>query len=240
VNPAGPERAIRLGLGSVRTIGTKLAEQLIESRVDGGPFADMVDLARRVQLTRAQVEALATAGAFGCFDVARREALWAAGAVAGERPDRLPGTTVGTHAPPLPGMDEVELAVADVWATGLSPNSFPTQFVRERLDRLGALTTAQLSTVEDKTRVLVGGAVTHRQRPATAGGVTFLNLEDETGMVNVICTVGLWARYRRIARTSPALLVRGVVEQAEGVVSLLADRLQPLRLRIPAKSRDFR
>ncbi|MFL6145877.1 MAG: error-prone DNA polymerase [Labedaea sp.] len=240
VDPAGPERAVRLGLGSVRTIGTKLADQVIESRMAGGAFADMVDLARRVQLTRAQVEALATAGAFGCFGVARREALWAAGAVAGERPDRLPGTTVGTHAPPLPGMDEVELAVADVWAIGLSPNSFPTQFVRERLDRLGALTTIRLSTVDHGTRVLVGGAVTHRQRPATAGGVTFLNLEDETGMVNVICTVGLWARYRRIARTSPALLVRGVVERAEGVVSLLADRLQPLRLRIPAKSRDFR
>jgi error-prone DNA polymerase len=238
--PTDSERVVRLGLGTVRTIGDKLAERIIESRVDGGPFTGMADLARRVQLTRAQVEALATAGAFGCFDIQRREALWAAGAVSGERPDRLPGTTVGTQAPPLPGMDEVELAVADVWATGLSPNSFPTQFVRERLDRLGVLSAAQLSKVDHGTRVLVGGAVTHRQRPATAGGVTFLNLEDETGMVNVICTVGLWARYRRIARTSAALLVRGVVESVDGVVSLLADRLQPLQLRIPAKSRDFR
>ncbi|HEU5108321.1 MAG TPA: error-prone DNA polymerase, partial [Micromonosporaceae bacterium] len=233
------ERAVRLGLGSVRTIGDPLAERIVAAR-GSEAFRDMADLARRVQLTRAQVEALATAGAFGCFGVHRREALWAAGAVAGERPDRLPGTTVGTAAPPLPGMDEIELAVADVWATGLSPDSFPTQFVRERLNRLGALPAAELSTVEHGTRVLIGGAVTHRQRPATAGGVTFLNIEDETGMVNVVCTVGLWARYRRVARTSAALFVRGVVENVEGVVSILADRLEPLRLTIPSKSRDFR
>src|SRR6185295_16973412 len=106
--------------------------------------------------------------------------------------------------------DEVEVAVADVWATGLSPDSFPTQFVRGRLTGLGALTTAQLTDVETGTRVLVGGAVTHRQRPATAGGVTFLNIEDETGMVNVVCSPGLWARYRRVARSSAAMLVRGV------------------------------
>jgi error-prone DNA polymerase len=140
----------------------------------------------------------------------------------------------------LPGMDAVELAVADVWANGLSPDSFPTQFVRERLTELGALSAAELSDVDTGTRVLVGGAVTHRQRPATAGGVTFLNIEDETGMVNVVCSPGLWARYRRIARGSSAMLVRGVVESAEGVVSLMADRLQNLELRIPAKSRDFR
>jgi error-prone DNA polymerase len=234
------EQVVRLGLGTVRGIGDDLAKRIVDERITAGSYQDMVDLARRVQLTRAQVEALSTAGAFGCFGVARREALWASGAVAGERPDRLPGTTVGTQAPALPGMTELETAVADVWATGLAPDSFPTQFVRQRLDHLGALTAAQLSKVDTGSRVLVGGAVTHRQRPATAGGVTFLNIEDETGMVNVICSVGLWARYRRVARSGSALLVRGVVERAEGVVSLLADRLEHLELRIPAKSRDFR
>src|SRR5207302_7079026 len=102
------------------------------------------------------------------------------------------------------------------------------------LDALGVITAEALMNVEDGTRVLIGGAVTHRQRPATAGGITFLNIEDETGMVNVICTAGLWSRYHRIARNSPALLVRGVVERADGVVSLLADRLQHLPMRIPS------
>ncbi|SMC88325.1 error-prone DNA polymerase [Kibdelosporangium aridum] len=232
--------AVRLGIGTVRTIGQKLAEMIVAERQENGPFASMTDLARRVQLTTAQVEALSTAGAFGCFKISRRAALWSAGAVAGDRPDRLPGTTAAAEAPALPGMDAVELAVADVWANGLSPDSFPTQFVREHLTELGALPAAELSKVDNGTRVLIGGAVTHRQRPATAGGVTFLNIEDETGMVNVVCSPGLWARYRRVARASSAMLVRGIVEKAEGVISLQADRLQNLNLRIPSKSRDFR
>ncbi|MDT7783906.1 MAG: error-prone polymerase, partial [Pseudonocardiales bacterium] len=230
------KNAVRIGLEAVRGIGSSDASRIVEAQ----PFRDMEDFGSRVQLTTAQVEALATAGAFSCFGLERREALWAAGAVAAIRPDRLPGTTVGVDAPSLPGMDEVELAVADVWATGLSPDSFPTQFVRSQLDAMGALPTAALSSVEPGTRVLIGGAVTHRQRPATAGGVTFLNIEDETGMVNVVCSPGLWARYRRVARSSGAMLVRGVVESAEGVVSVMADRLQHLDLRIPSKSRDFR
>src|SRR6266511_2771754 len=109
-----------------------------------------------------------------------------------------------------------------------------------RLGLAGVLSIGELTTAEPGRRVRAAGVVTHRQRPATAGGVTFLNLEDETGMINVICTAGLWTRYRRIARTSPALLVRGMVENAEGAISLLADRLEHLDLRIPGKSRDFR
>ncbi|MQA61404.1 MAG: DNA polymerase III subunit alpha, partial [Actinophytocola sp.] len=235
--------AVRIGLASVRTLGQELAEGIVEERLRGGAFGSMTDLARRVRLRTPQVEALATAGAFGCFEPDRRKALWAAGAVAQERPEKLPGSGVGVSAPALPGMDGAELVMADVWATGLSPDSFPTQFLRARLDRLGVVPAERLVKVPEGTRVLIGGAVTHRQRPATAGGVTFLNIEDETGMVNVICSPGLWARYRRVARSSPALLIRGVVEHAEhgsGVVSVLADRLQHLDVRIPHKSRDFR
>jgi error-prone DNA polymerase len=116
--------AVRIGLSVVRTIGEDLAEKIVAERKANGQYQDMTDLARRTQLTRAQIEALATAGAFSCFDVDRREALWAAGAVAGERPDRLPGTTVGADAPTLPGMDGIELAVADVWPrTASRPSS---------------------------------------------------------------------------------------------------------------------
>ncbi|MGH3434307.1 MAG: OB-fold nucleic acid binding domain-containing protein, partial [Thermocrispum sp.] len=242
-DPAGGEPAVLIGIASVRTIGAPLAQRIVQERESGGPYRSMTDLARRVRLKTPQVEALATAGAFRGLEPDRRKALWAAGAVAQERPEKLPGSGVGAQAPALPGMDDVELAVADVWATGLSPDSFPIQFHRDRLDRLGAIPAAKLAEVEHGTRVLIGGAVTHRQRPATASGITFLNIEDETGMVNVVCTKGLWARYARVARSSPALLIRGVVEHAahgEGVVSVLADRLQHFDVRIRAKSRDFR
>jgi error-prone DNA polymerase len=82
--------------------------------------------------------------------------------------------------------------------------------------------------------------VTHRQRPATAGGTTFINLEDETGLINVICSKGVWARYRRVGGSAAALLIRGRLERAEGVINVIADQLRPLPLVAPTRSRDFR
>ncbi|WP_103340911.1 error-prone DNA polymerase [Amycolatopsis sp. CA-126428] len=235
----GKLHAVRTGLSTVRKIGEDLAKRIVAERAENGEYRDMADVARRVRLTTPQIEALATAGAFAGFGGDRRQALWTAGAVAGERPERLPGL-VGAQAPVLPGMDGLDVAAADVWATGVSPGSYPTEFIRDRLDELGVVPASGLADLDDGARVLIGGAVTHRQRPATAGGVTFLNIEDETGMVNVICTLGLWQRYHRVARSSPALLIRGVVEKADGVVSVLAHRVEPLPMRIKAKSRDFR
>jgi error-prone DNA polymerase len=191
-------------------------------------------------LPATQLEALATADAFAYFGLDRRAALWGAGAAAADTPDRLPGTVVGADAPMLPGMDEVDRLVADVWATGLTPDNHPIRVVRPQLAARGALPVSQLAGIEHGTRVLVGGLVTHRQRPATAGGVTFLNLEDETGMLNVVCSPGLWLRYRKVARTSAALVVRGVLESASGVRNLVADQLQPLPIVTPGSSRDFR
>lgn len=237
VEAAGLE--VRLGLGDVRSIGDALAEKIVEQRTLGGQFTSFLDLTGRVELTTVQAESLATAGALRSFGISRREALWAAGAAAGERPDRLPGIGASVTAPTLPGMSDIELAAADVWATGVSPDTYPTQFLRPQLDALGVVPASGLLDVADGDRVLVGGAVTHRQRPATAGGVTFINLEDETGMVNVVCSVGLWAKYRKLANTAPALLIRGRVQNAEGAVTVVADRMQRMDLRVTAKSRDF-
>ena len=133
----------------------------------------------------------------------------------------------------------VESAVADVWATGLSSDTHPTQFVRPQLLSQGVRPVSSLGRVGDGTRVEVGGVVTHRQRPGTAKGVTFLSLEDETGMLNVVCSAGLWARYRRTALRSRALVVRGTIERTDGVVNLLADGMRNLSLRVATTSRDF-
>ncbi len=231
---------VRLGLGSVRTLGSDVAERIEAERRDGGPYRDMADVARRAELTTANLEALATADAFGCFGLTRREALWAAGAAAQELAGRLPGTTTGIDAPMLPGMADVEMMVADIWATGLSPDSHPVQFARDFLTRIGAVSISGLGEVEHGRRVYVGGIVTHRQRPATAGGITFINLEDETGMLNVTCIPGCWQRYRRVARTSSALVVRGILERVEGVLNLRADHFAALSLPVRPPSRDFR
>lgn len=232
--------AVRLGLGAVRQIGTEFAEKLVEERKANGRFTSLLDLTSRLQLSVPQTEALATAGALSCFGMSRREALWAAGAAATQRPDRLPGVGSSSHIPALPGMSELELAAADVWATGISPDSYPTQFLRADLNAMGVLPANALFSVPDGDRVLIAGAVTHRQRPATAQGVTFINLEDETGMVNVLCTPGVWARHRQLAHTAPALLIRGQVQNASGAVTVVAERMGRIALAAGSRSRDFR
>ena len=88
----------------------------------------------------------------------------------------------------------------------------------------------------------VAGIVTHRQQPETANGTVFVNLEDETGLINVICPKGVWKRFRTVARGAPALRVRGVLERHQGVTNLVAQRI--MRLPSPVadalRSRDFR
>ena len=234
-------QAIRLGLGPVRAIGARVADRIDTERDRSGPYRDLHDLARRVRLTAAQAEALATAGAFDSLGIDRRQALWAAGVIAGVRDTHLPGSAVGFDAPALPGMSAAELTVADIWATGVSPDSHPIEHLRPHLERLGAIPIEQLARQPDSTRVLVGGLVTHRQRPATAKGVTFINLEDDTGALNITVSVGVWGRYRAVALGSAGLLIRGRLERSpEGVLNLLADRLQRLPLTVEVRSRDFR
>ena len=236
-----PQPAVRLGLASVRTIGDDLAERIAAERDAAGPFTSMADLTYRIGLSVEQVEALATAGAFGCFDLSRRDALWAAGRVATRRPDQLDLPTFDeSRRPPLPKMTQPEQLIADMWATGITPEVYPTALFRDRLDALGVIDAATLKQVENGTRVTVGGIVTHRQRPATARGVTFLNLEDETGMVNVICDSVVWARYRRVAREAGGLLIRGMLERTGKVVNVLAERIEKLPLGLRIRSRDFR
>jgi len=138
-------------------------------------------------------------------------------------------------------MSEVETVAADLWATGVSPDSHPVQFARPHLVRIGAVTVAGLDAVPHGKRVLVAGVVTHRQRPATAQGTVFVNLEDETGMLNVICSAGVWACYRRVARAAPALLVRGRLEKVEGATNLVAQGIEAFSLSVAvSRSRDFR
>ncbi|HEY8544050.1 MAG TPA: OB-fold nucleic acid binding domain-containing protein, partial [Acidimicrobiales bacterium] len=102
------------------------------------------------------------------------------------------------------------------------------------------VTAEGLKSVPSDAKVLVAGVVTHRQRPATAQGVTFVNLEDETGLINVVVSKGCWAHHRRIIRESPALLVRGRLEKAEGVVNVVALHVEPLPVPAANRSRDFR
>src|SRR4029450_4045751 len=98
----------------------------------------------------------------------------------------------------------------------------PTEFVRDELRTRGVVTAEDLRELPDRSVVDVAGVVTHRQQPSTSKGVIFLNLEDETGLINVICTPDVWKRYRAVARTAPALEIRGLLEKDQGVTNVLA------------------
>ena len=230
-------------------LSTQTAERVAAGRMAAGPFRDLADFAARTALPAAVLEALATAGAFGCFGLSRRAALWAAGAAATVREGQLPGTTAGLDpgsVPPLPAMTAAEETRADLWATG-TYGTHPVAHIRAELAARRVLTVAA-ARAGDADRgdadVAVAGLVTHRQQPPTARGVVFLSLEDETGMLNVICPPHVWDRHRRVATTAPALLIYGRIERTGGAVNLVATALRPLRqVPLPGAaiaSRDFR
>ncbi len=250
-DPAAPDESaahrrdgnhtVRLGLAAIKGIGETLATKIVTERRQRGDFRDMRDLVRRTGATAAQLEALSTAGAFECFGITRREALWTAGSAAQDRAEFLPDSMVAVQPPLFPDQSSYDILAADLWATGISTDDHPLTHFRSGLDARGVLTSREMRTHDPGRRVEVAGLVTHRQRPATASGITFLNLEDEHGVVNVICSVGVWNRYRRVARDAPALIVRGMLERSEeGVTNLVADRFEDLRVGVGHRSRDFR
>lgn len=243
VNASGKEarcldsQRIRMGLNLIKGLGDKAAER-VEANA---PYKGVPDLARRADLSVEHVEALASAGALSCFGIDRRQALWQAGVAATEKEDMLPGLSA-ISAPALPGMSAFELMAADVASTGVTPDLQPIQTVRAQLADAHVLTSANLREVADGTRVRVAGIVTHRQRPQTAAGVIFLGMEDETGLSNIMISPGLWERQKVLARTAKALIVRGIVSNASGAVTVTADKLEPLVMGewLSRGSRDFR
>ena len=249
-DPAAPspldvhdDLAVRLGLAPIKGLGERAAQAIVTERCAHGPYRDLADLARRVSLSRSRLESLAVSGALDSLGVERRQALWAAGVLSDEHGRRrgasrqgtgawcqptLPGTAVGAQAPTLPTMTDRERQAADLSLTGVSTQGSPLRLLRPSLTADGVLSAADLADQEHGSRVRVAGIVTHRQRPHTASGMIFLNLEDETGLLNVACRAGMWRHYRSIGRRAVALIVRGTVEKGDGVVALMADHLQVL------------
>lgn len=248
-----PDLAVRLGLAPIKGLGGDVAAAIVAERAARGPYTDIADLARRVRLSRSHLESLAASGALASLGVARREALWAAGALSQEYGQRhttghdqsawyqppLPGTAVGARAPHLADMTARERQDADLRLTGVSTEASPIVFQRDRLTAAGVLTVAEVLHHESGRRVRVAGLVTHRQRPSTSAGTIFLNLEDETGLLNVICPVGMWRRYRDVGRRATALVARGMIESGDGVTALVAEHLEVLPGVTSPGSRDW-
>ncbi len=227
--------AVRLGLSAVRGMGAEVAVRV----VTGAPWASQEDLVRRAGVRQNHLEVLASAGALDSFSSSRRALLWSAGAAAQATPDRLAGVVTGTRSPDLARPNEFERVADDLWALGLTTEASTMELLRDELTRRGVSRAADLAGTNE-TRVWVAGVVTHRQHPETARGAVFLNVEDETGHVNVIFSKGAWARWREVASSSPALLIRGTLQRAQGTLTLLGEHVEQLALGASVPSRDWR
>jgi error-prone DNA polymerase len=237
-DPLRPAVAVRMGLRFVRNLGDREISRIEAARALGGAFRSPTDLAARTGLEVDALEGLAASGALETVGLGRRAGMWAAGPLAEMGPGRL-ALAPGLEPPTIAPMSDGEAHLADLWSTGVS-TGHPIGFVRERLTAAGCATVAEvLAYRRPVARARVGGVVTHRQRPGTANGVIFLNLEDETGLLNVVVLPQVWERHRDVARRHPALVVHGMVEYRDGVTNLVARSITPIEVEAPP-SRDFR
>ncbi len=236
-DPIRPAVAVRLGLRYVRNLGEKEIARIETARLVGGSFISPEDLAWRTGLGLDSLQSLAATGALHSIGLGRRPGIWAAGALAEIDPARLP-LAPGVDAPELPEMSPEEAHRADLWGTGIS-SRHPIEFIRDQLKADGCLTVAEVLDMRRPVRVNVAGVVTHRQRPDTASGVIFFNLEDETGQLNVIVLPEVWERYRPVARRAAALVIEGRIEHRHGVTNVMAQRMEGLGV-YTLRSRDFR
>ena len=237
-DPVRAAVAVRLGLRYVRNLGDAEISRIEAARLVAGRFESPEDLAQRTGLPLDALEGLAASGALNSLGLGRRDGIWAAGALAELGPDRL-ALAVGARSPELAKMDRYEQVQADLWSTSISV-THPVSFIREELAASGCLTIQQaLELRRHGTKARVGGLVTHRQRPGTANGVRFLNLEDETGLLNVVVLPPVWDANYEIARKSVGMVIEGVLEHRDGVTNLVAHRFEHWPV-LAVPSRDFR
>ena len=245
---AGGGFALRLGLRGIQGLSQRRDFAPIEEARRRGRFRSLEDFVRRCQLDRGTLTRLAAAGALADLEPSRRRALWAVRG-ATHRPRR------GSTAPALPWIDRearprfpalrpAEAIAWDYRHSGMSPRGHPLAALRGQLRARGFPTAREMASLPDGARARYAGAVICRQRPATASGTIFLTLEDETGFLNAVVWKSVSARAQTPLVTASLLALDGTVQNQDGVVHLIADRLWIPQLESPPPeriaSRDFR
>jgi error-prone DNA polymerase len=231
--------ALRLGLALIKGFKLDAAERLVAARRDG-PFTSTEDLARRANLDRGDLSALAAADALASLSGHRREALWETLAV--DAPTRLELPAVQAPPPPLAVPTEGEEIVADYAALGLTLRRHPLALLRERLRKRRIKSATEVAASRNGQWIHVAGIVTCRQRPATASGVIFVTLEDETGYVNLVVWNAVADRQRKELLGARLLAVYGEVQKQGSIVHVIARRLEdlsPMLGRLATASHDF-
>ncbi len=233
---------VRLGLDRVGGLSIDAAQRIVEARA-AGPFSSVEDLARRAALDAQALQSLAQADALRGLAGHRHQAAWAVAGVDTRATPMLRDTRVHEVAAALEAPSEVEDTLADYRSLGLTLQRHPIALLREELSRYKVQTAAVLKTYPHGRLARASGLVTHRQRPETAKGTTFVTLEDETGAVNVIVWPRVFEAHRRELLGTRLLTVYGQWQREGEVMHLVAMKLidhSPLFEGLVARSRDFR
>jgi error-prone DNA polymerase len=223
-------RALRLGLRYVSGLREETGRRIEAARA-AAPWASLADFAARAQANERELATLAEVGALAALGGSRRQALWQVDALgkSGALFARVNPQAAEHYADaPLPEMTGAEEMEADFHAGSISTGPHPISFARAALDRRGVTRAADLARVANGRRAAIAGVVIVRQRPGTARGFVFITLEDETGFTNAIVTPQRFAEHKHVIVASSALVIEGVVQNQEGVVSIKADRFSAL------------
>jgi len=233
-------------LEQVYGLGEAAGRRIADAR-RAGPFRLPHELARRAQLDRESLLHLARAGALESLGLDRRRAVWEAMRCL-DRPESQPllqglqedDSDDGEEDLALPAMTRQEEVIADYRTAGLSLRSHPLHFKRDALAERGVVTAADAVVAQEGRRVQVAGIVLTKQRPATARGMIFLTIEDETGAANIVVRPDVWQAADHAVRRAAVLVVHGRIQRRGQVVHILATSLEPLALAaLPRMSRDF-
>jgi error-prone DNA polymerase len=235
-----PTLHLRLGLRYARGLREQAARAILCARA-ARPFSSLDDLALRVpELRKDELNRLAEIGALNPLDQAhRRDALWQAQrSVLPVGPLLAPLEETGEPSP-LARMNTDERLFADYHGTGLTIGKHPMAYRRPEMDALRVTRAIDLAQVPNGRVVRIAGSVVVRQRPGTAKGFVFLSMEDETGIMNAIVTPPTFDRYKFAVLGERFLLIDGVLQNQDGVISVKAARIQALAAGAAAESHDF-
>lgn len=219
--------AIRLGLQYVDGLGEAAIERLLGAREEA-PFRDLADLCRRTRLPRRLVERIILARGMECWEMDQRRLLWTLGGLR-YGAETLPLAYIPAPPEGLEPMTEEEALLAEYGATGLAAEGHLMEAYRERMDRLGVVTSRDLGRAAPGEAVSVAGMVVIRQAPPTAKGFVFLTLEDEYGLLNVIVRPDVFALQRGTWATGRILVVQGHVERFGHQINVMATQAWQLR-----------
>ena len=170
----------------------------------------------------------------------RRDALWQverAGRPAGPLLKPIPQLD---NDSPLAQMTDEERLVADFHGTSMTVGPHPMAYRRAELKKLGIRSALDLQTLPNGKRLKIAGCVICRQRPGTASGLIFLSLEDETGISNAVVMPDIYERNRMMVLHERFLLIEGVLQSIDNVITVRAEKVQPLKVTAAeTESHDF-